>query len=132
MLVGIDHVVLACADPDATADVLERRLGLAATAGGRHDVLGTFNRLIWLGDTYLELVGVFDVELASRSWLGRPVIAALDAGEGGSQPGRSPSTISTRRSVGPQRTPGCSARKMASAGARMVESSGGASPARMS
>ena len=83
MLVGIDHVVLACADPDATADVLERRLGLAATAGGRHDALGTFNRLIWLGDTYLELVGVFDVELASRSWLGRPVIAALDAGEGG-------------------------------------------------
>jgi glyoxalase-like protein len=83
MLVGIDHIVLACADPDATAAVLESRLGLTATGGGRHDALGTLNRLIWLGDSYLELVGVFDQDVASGSWLGRPVLAALDGGEGG-------------------------------------------------
>ena len=82
MLVGIDHVVLATEDPDATAAALEARLGLAATGGGRHDALGTFNRLVWLGDAYLELVGVFDPDVAGRSWLGRPVLAALERGGG--------------------------------------------------
>jgi hypothetical protein len=83
MLLGVDHVVLACADPDATAAALMDRLGLAATGGGRHEALGTLNRLVWLGDAYLELVGVFDAELASGSWLGRPVLAALDGGADG-------------------------------------------------
>lgn len=82
MLLGIDHVVLACADPDATATELEVRLGLAATGGGRHEALGTLNRLVWLGNAYLELVGVFDAELATRSWLGRPVLDALERGGG--------------------------------------------------
>src|SRR6266850_4376514 len=83
MLLGIDHVALACADPDATAVALERRLGLAVTGGGNHDALGTFNRLVWLGDAYLELIGVRDAEVASRSWLGRLVLAALDGGDEG-------------------------------------------------
>ncbi len=38
--------------------------------------------MIWLGDAYLELVGVFDAQLASRSWLGRPVLATLERGGG--------------------------------------------------
>lgn len=78
MLLAIDHVVLACANPDSMAAELEARLGLAATGGGRHEALGTWNRLVWLGDSYLELVGVLDSEVASRSWLGRPVLAALE------------------------------------------------------
>jgi hypothetical protein len=82
MLLGVDHVVLACLDPDATAAELESRLRLAATGGGRHEALGTWNRLVWLGDAYLELVGVFDPERADRSWLGRPVLAALERGGG--------------------------------------------------
>ncbi len=82
MLLGIDHLVIACADPDAAAAELERELGLRATGGGRHEALGTFNRLIWLGDTYLELIGVFDRELAERSWIGAPTVRALDAGGG--------------------------------------------------
>jgi hypothetical protein len=82
MLLGLDHVVLACADPDAAASELETRLGLAATGGGRHEALGTWNRIVWLGDAYLELVGVFEPELASRSWFGRPVLAALERGGG--------------------------------------------------
>jgi len=83
MLLGIDHVVLACRDPDAAAAMLETRLGLAASEGGRHEGLGTENRLVWLGDAYLELVGVFDSDQAQSSWLGRPVLALLDAGDGG-------------------------------------------------
>ena len=82
MLLGIDHLVLATDDPDASAAELETKLGLAATGDGRHPALGTFNRLVWLGDAYLELIGVFDRSLAERSWLGRPVIEALDAGRG--------------------------------------------------
>lgn len=82
MLVGIDHVVLAVEDPDAAAATLAEKLGLDATGGGRHEALGTFNRLVWLGDSYLELIGVFDRERAARSWLGPPVLAAIDRGGG--------------------------------------------------
>lgn len=82
MLIGIDHVVIATADVDAAAAVLETKLGLSATGGGRHEALGTLNRLIWLGDSYLELIGVFDASLAATSWLGRPVLDALERGGG--------------------------------------------------
>jgi hypothetical protein len=82
MLIGIDHVVLATDDPDATATLLEERLGLASTGGGRHDAFGTMNRLVWLGDAFLELIGVFDPELARESWLGRRVLASLERGGG--------------------------------------------------
>src|SRR2546426_5169654 len=82
MFLGIDHLVIAVADPDDAAEELERELGLAATGGGRHDALGTFNRLVWLGDTYLELIGVFDHALAERSWLGAPTVRVLEVGGG--------------------------------------------------
>ena len=82
MLLGIDHLVIACPDPDAAAAALERELGMDAADGGRHAALGTFNRLVWLGDTYLELIGVFDRTLAERSWIGAPTVRALDAGGG--------------------------------------------------
>jgi len=82
MFLGIDHLVIAVPDPDPAAAQLERELGLEATGGGRHDALGTFNRLVWLGDSYLELIGVFDRALAERSWIGEPTVRALDAGGG--------------------------------------------------
>lgn len=82
MLLGIDHLVIACPDPDDAASDLERALGLTAGGGGRHEALGTFNRLAWFGDTYLELIGVFDRALAERSWIGAPTVRALDAGGG--------------------------------------------------
>lgn len=82
MYLGIDHVVVAVRDPDADADRLARRLGLEVGGGGRHDALGTFNRIVWLGDTYLELIGVFDDALARTSWIGIPTLAALAAGGG--------------------------------------------------
>jgi hypothetical protein len=82
MLTGIDHLVIAVADPDAATAELEARLGLPPGGGGRHDRLGTFNRLIWLGDTFLELIGVFDRDLAAVSWIGAPTQRALEAGGG--------------------------------------------------
>jgi hypothetical protein len=80
MLLGIDHAVIAVDDPDAAAIALADSLGLAANGGGRHERLGTFNRLVWLGDSYLELIGVFDRALAATTWLGRPTLASLDGG----------------------------------------------------
>ena len=82
MLQGIDHLVIAVTDPDAAAADLETRLGLKPGGGGRHDLLGTYNRLVWLGDTYLELIGVFDPELAAGSWVGAPTLRALERGGG--------------------------------------------------
>ena len=82
MLLGIDHLVIAVADPDAAAAELEATLGLAPGGGGRHDRLGTFNRLVWLGDSYLELIGVFDRASAAGSWIGAPTLRALEAGGG--------------------------------------------------
>lgn len=82
MLLGIDHLVLAVRDLDDAARELERRVGLAATGGGRHPTLGTQNRLAWLGDTYIELVSIDDPGVAQGSWLGVPTIAALEGGGG--------------------------------------------------
>jgi len=82
MFLGIDHLVIAVPDPDVAADALTAALGLTAGGGGRHDRLGTFNRLVWLGDSYLELIGVFDADLARASWVGRPTVDALEAGGG--------------------------------------------------
>ena len=86
MLLGIDHLVIAVRDPDAAAATIERDLGIAFTGGGRHDAWGTFNRLAFLGDTYLELIGVFDRALVASptgSAVGRATLAVLDAGREG-------------------------------------------------
>ena len=82
MILGIDHLVIAVADPDGAADEVARALGLVPGGGGRHEQLGTFNRLIWLGDSFLELIGVFDPVLAAASWIGAPAERALEAGGG--------------------------------------------------
>jgi len=105
MLLGIDHLVIAVPDPDAAAADLEAALGIAATGGGRHERAGTFNRLIFLGDTYLELIGVWDRALASAHPIGAAALAALDAGT----PGLVTWAIATdgaRREVGALRAAG--------------------------
>jgi catechol 2,3-dioxygenase-like lactoylglutathione lyase family enzyme len=83
MLLGIDHLVIAVPDPDAAAAELEAALGLAATGGGRHESAGTHNRLVFLGDAYLELIGVWDRGLALAHPIGAAAIRALDAGTPG-------------------------------------------------
>ena len=82
MLLGIDHLVIAVADPDEAIDLLAPRLGVRPSDGGRHGKLGTFNRLLWLGDSFIELIGVFDRARAMTSWIGAPTVRALDTGGG--------------------------------------------------
>ncbi len=82
MLTGIDHLIIATPDPAAAADELESKVGLRATAGGRHAGLGTYNRIAWLGDAYLELIGVEDAEAARGHPVGRSAVEALEHGGG--------------------------------------------------
>jgi catechol 2,3-dioxygenase-like lactoylglutathione lyase family enzyme len=82
MLLGIDHLVVAVVDLDAAAGSVEGTLGLRVSSGGPHERLGTENRLIWLGDAYVELITVVDPDLAARSWIGAPTLRALEGGGG--------------------------------------------------
>jgi hypothetical protein len=77
VLTGLDHLIIAAADPDQAASQIEKELGLRASGGGRHEQHGTFNRLIWLGDSYVELMGVSNASLAEGSWWGTHVAGVL-------------------------------------------------------
>ncbi len=67
---AIDHVILATADIYATAARLERDHGLASLPGGRHAGHGTGNRIVPLGDAYIEIMGVVDKDEAAASPMG--------------------------------------------------------------
>jgi hypothetical protein len=72
----IDHVITAAADLDAL-EATFRRLGFRVTGGGTHPHLGTRNRIVVLGDGYIELLAIADVARVS------PVLAQrLQMGEG--------------------------------------------------
>ena len=79
---GIDHLVIAVAASDAAAAALEDRVGIAANGGGEHPGAGTHNLLAFVGDAYLELIGVRDAALAARWPVGAATLAALNAGGG--------------------------------------------------
>ena len=82
MLLGIDHIVVAVADPDLAVAQLGEALGVEPGGGGRHDRLGTFNRLLWLGDSFIELIGIFEPDLAAGSWIGAPTVRSMKRGGG--------------------------------------------------
>jgi hypothetical protein len=67
----LDHVLIAVDDLDARVAEFERATGLASIDGGRHRAWGTANRIVPLGDTYLELIAVVDSGLAATTTLGR-------------------------------------------------------------
>lgn len=86
MLTWIDHLVIAVHDVETAAAGLEAELGLAFTGGGRHEAMGTYNRLAFLGESYIELIGVFSADLvrSSRTFaVGNASLAHLETrGEG--------------------------------------------------
>src|SRR3569833_1119571 len=75
----IDHVIYATRDLDAAAARMENDLGLAVVEGGRHDGMGTRNKIVPLGGGYLELLAVTDPDEAAGSDLGAALLARLDA-----------------------------------------------------
>jgi len=71
-VIELDHILIAVDDLDTAAQEVEQRHELASVEGGRHQGLGTANRIVPLGQTYLELVAVVDeAEAASGfgSWV---------------------------------------------------------------
>lgn len=69
-MIEIDHILYAVADLDAAADRLEAEFGLGSYAGGTHPAFGTANRIVPLGDAYLELIGVIDRAVAASNPVG--------------------------------------------------------------
>ena len=92
----IDHVIVAASDLDAAAARLEAEHGLRAAGGGRHEGLGTHNRIVPLGGGYLEILASADAAEAARSPLGRALAAAIARPAEGLMAGRSQSTTSCR------------------------------------
>lgn len=53
---ALDHLAVAAATVAAGAAAIEAALGQAPGPGGRHAAMGTENRLLGLGDLYLEAI----------------------------------------------------------------------------
>jgi hypothetical protein len=71
--VELDHVLLAVTDLAAAGRELQARYGLASVEGGRHPDWGTANRIVPLGDSYLELIAVVDQAATADCLAGRCV-----------------------------------------------------------
>lgn len=77
MLTSIDHIIIGVQDLEQAAAQFGQKLGLLASGGGIHPTGGTANRVIVIGDTYLELIAVNVPAEAHQSMLER-----LAKGEG--------------------------------------------------
>ncbi|MEO8422291.1 MAG: VOC family protein [Actinomycetota bacterium] len=74
MTLVIDHVVLAVHDLEDAGERLLRDHGLVSVPGGRHARWGTANRVVPLGDDYIELIGVVDPDQATGTVFGRTML----------------------------------------------------------
>jgi hypothetical protein len=81
-MLRIDHVVYAVRDLDATAERFRRDFGLDSVVGGRHEGWGTANRIVPLGEQYVELLAVVDAAEAEATMFGRRVLERIEAGDG--------------------------------------------------
>lgn len=77
MELHLDHVLVAVPDLNAAGREIEVRHGLSSIEGGRHPAWGTANRIVPLGDSYLELVAVVDAAMAAESVFGRWVMSGF-------------------------------------------------------
>lgn len=55
----IDHIVIAASDLEQGVDYIRDTLGVEIPAGGRHEMMGTWNKVMSLGNgVYLELIAI--------------------------------------------------------------------------
>ncbi|MDO9640083.1 MAG: VOC family protein [Pseudotabrizicola sp.] len=57
-MLRFDHLAVSCTALDEGAAWAEDALGLPLVAGGQHPHMGTHNRLLRLGDAYLEVIAI--------------------------------------------------------------------------
>lgn len=67
MLTGIDHVIIGVNNLEQATTTFSQKLGLTPSGGGKHPTGGTSNRIIVIGDTYLELITMHAPEEAQPS-----------------------------------------------------------------
>ena len=58
MTLALDHIAISAATLQDGADWVESVLGVPLAGGGVHPHMGTHNRLISLGDLYLEVIAI--------------------------------------------------------------------------
>lgn len=63
-MLKLDHLAVSAATLEEGAAWVEATLGVPLTGGGKHPHMGTHNRLLGLGDLYLEVIAI-DPEAAS-------------------------------------------------------------------
>jgi hypothetical protein len=73
-MLSFDHAIIVTPDVRTTAGRLLDEHGLAAVPGGRHEQLGTANRIVPLGPDYLELMYVDEPRVAAGTMVGRWVL----------------------------------------------------------
>ena len=78
-----DHVIYATGDLHEAAARIEAELGLKSVGGGRHEGLGTHNRIVALGGGYLELMAIADHAQADDSELAGMLRARIEASREG-------------------------------------------------
>ena len=66
----IDHIILATRNVEAAAARVHEATGLNSVAGGEHADWGTTNRLVPVGEQYLEILGVKDLAVAEGHPIG--------------------------------------------------------------
>lgn len=71
MFIGLDHIIIGVRDLGQATETFSLGLGLEASGGGKHPYGGTANRIIVIGNTYLELITIDQPEEAQQSILNR-------------------------------------------------------------
>lgn len=66
-MLRLDHLAISCTTLSEGAAAVEAALGVALSAGGQHAHMGTHNRLLNLGDLYLEVIAV-DPAAKTPTW----------------------------------------------------------------
>lgn len=67
MMLALDHLAVSAETLEAGADWLEMALGVPMAGGGVHTHMGTHNRLLSLGDLYLEVIAI-DPTAPNPAW----------------------------------------------------------------
>src|SRR5437870_12281035 len=77
----IDHAVYAVRELDVAGERLLARHGLESVPVGRHPRWGTANRIVPLGDDYVELLAVVDPDVGVTTTLGRALLDLTAEGD---------------------------------------------------